>query len=198
MLGVNIAARLEVLAGVCVSAAAGLEDRQHGVAEVGELLGIVDKRESGSPEARLMQGDDALGDLLRGAGERETAMTGCHPVADECQEVMRKGMGVGKLEPHEIVDRVPIGMRLAGILQIILRFLLRRTANDMGKGKHIDRFAAVGRLSLQRGDLILGARQINGRREQEVGVANRKSAPFIGTGSGEDGRGSPSTFLSLK
>ena len=114
------------------------EDRQDIVAEIGELLDIVDERQRRAFEAGFVQRNDAFRALLGRSDQREAAMTGGHAVADQRQEIMREGLGMGELQAHEIVDGAPVGMGAAEMLEIALGLLLAWPADDMRESEYLD------------------------------------------------------------
>ena len=85
-----------------------------------------------------MNDDDPLRDLLGRAGQRVAAMACRHPVADQRQQIMRERLRMGELETNEIVDRVPVGLCLAGMFEIVLGLLLGRATDNVREGEHVD------------------------------------------------------------
>src|SRR5690606_20023756 len=81
-----------------------LEDGQYVVAEIGKLVGVMKERQSGSAESRFMQLDDALGHLLGRADQGKSAVAGGKAFADQGQQVVREGLGVGELQAYQVVD----------------------------------------------------------------------------------------------
>lgn len=68
---------------------------------------------------------DAVGHLLGRADQRIAAMAHGEAVADQGQQVVREGLGVRELRLDHAVERVGVAMRIAEMLDIILRFLRR-------------------------------------------------------------------------
>ena len=49
-----------------------------------------------------------------------------------------------ELQPHQIVDGIPVGMSLAEMLKIGLGFLFGGPADDVREGEHVHGAAGVG------------------------------------------------------
>ena len=123
-----------------------------------------------------MQLADAVCDLLGRADQREATVAHRHAIPDQREQIVREAVGVSKLQAHEIVGGRPVGVLAEEVIAVIAGLLLGRAADHVREGEYIDLAPAVTRLLLQLRNLFRGARQIDGRREQEVRVAGRELA----------------------
>src|SRR5690606_10802793 len=89
-----------------------LEQRQHVVAEIRELFGVIEERQRGAAESGFVQLNDALGNVLGGPDQGKAPMAGGEPFANQGQQIMREGLGMSELQTNEIVDRSPVGIVL--------------------------------------------------------------------------------------
>ena len=69
-----------------------------------------------------------------------------HAVADQREQIVRERLRMRELQPHQIIDRVPVGMNTAEMLKIGLGFLFRGPADDVREGEHIHGATSIGGL----------------------------------------------------
>ena len=123
-----------------------------------------------------MQLQDALGHIIGRADQRKSTVAHGKQVLDLCQKIMREAVGMGELQVHQIVDGIRVGVVNRRVFQERLGLFAAGAADDMGKGQHLD-LAALGLcLSPEVCDLALGTVEVNGGREQEIGVVGGKFA----------------------
>src|SRR5689334_7526644 len=134
-----------------------------------------------------MKRANAIGNLLGRTNEWKATVARSHPVPDQRQQIVRERLCMGKLQANEIVDRRPIGLGPAEMLEVIASFLVGRPTHHMREGQNLYRLSGSGGLLLQSGYFLRGPRRVDGGREQEVGVAHRELAPLFRAGSIDDG-----------
>jgi len=81
---------------------------------------------------------DPGGRLIGRSDRGKAAVAKRESVADLLQQVMREGMRVGELQADEIIGRLPIGILVADMVHVILRFLFGRATDHMAEGQHSD------------------------------------------------------------
>ena len=133
-----------------------------------------------------MQLEDPFRHLIRRADQGKAAMTQGEQMLDLRQKIMRKAVGMGELQTHQIVYRLGIGVLHGGIVGIGLGLGFGRAADDVAESQHVHRTPLGGGLRLQLGNLDLGPIQINRRGEQEIRVVGGKLAPLRAAGGIDD------------
>ena len=109
-----------------------------------------------------------VGHLIRRADQREAAVTQREQMLDQRQQIVRKAVGMGELQAHEVVHRTQSALLHGGVVGIGLGLGLGRAADDMAEGQHVDLASLGGGLRLQIGNLALGPVKVDGRGEQEI------------------------------
>src|SRR3546814_1551485 len=78
---------------------------QYSVAEIGEIIIIVEEAECAAAEAGAMDLDQTFGNLFRGADQGISSVPHRHSVTDKRQGVVRNRLRMSKLQAYELVDR---------------------------------------------------------------------------------------------
>src|SRR5579883_1644743 len=150
------------------------EPRQHLGAEIGQLREVIDKGQPDPTHARFADRGELIGDAVGRADERiaadriggEVAAFGIILVGRNC---LRRDAFVSQ----HAVNCVPVGVLDDGVLVILVRLILRRTADHLADGEYFYLAAEPLRLRLDLSHLrgVAGKRFARARRGDEKGIA---------------------------
>src|SRR3546814_19475437 len=102
---------------------------QYSVAEIGEIIIIVEEAECAAAEAGAMDLDQTFGNLFRGADQGISSVPHRHSVTDKRHGVERNRLRMSKLQAYELVDRFVVDLITHELRGVVSTPLLFGTAN---------------------------------------------------------------------
>src|SRR3546814_15158780 len=107
---------------------------QYSVAEIGEIIIIVEEAECAAAEAGAMDLDQTFGNLFRGADQGISSVPHRHSVTDKRQGVVRNRLRMSKLQAYELVDRFVVDHITHELRGVVSRLLLFRRSEESRVG----------------------------------------------------------------